>query len=71
VALPSTSAPLQLRPEAGEVESSASNAPSFHSRESEDRRARFSVLPGFTTGDYFLDPVELEKRGWTDDHRTR
>jgi len=50
----------------------SSNAPSFHSRESEDRRARarFSVLPGFSTGDYFIDPVDLEKGGFTEEDRT-
>lgn len=37
----------------------STDAPSFHSRESE---SRFSVLPGFTTGDYFLNPQDLEKR---------
>jgi ABC-type multidrug transport system fused ATPase/permease subunit len=48
----------------------SSNAPSFHSRESEDQRARLSVLPGFTTGDYFIEPGEMEKRGWTGSSRT-
>ena len=52
----------------------SSNAPSFHSRESEDRRARararFSVIPGFSTGDYFIDPADLEKRGFSDEDRT-
>ena len=46
---------------------SSSNAPSFHSHESQDTRAAqrpFSVLPGFTPGDYFIEPGELEKRGW-------
>ena len=47
-----------------------SNAPSFHSRESGDQRARFSVLPGFTTGDYFIEPSEMERRGWTGNSRT-
>jgi len=47
---------------------SSSNAPSFHSHESQDTRAAqppFSVLPGFTPGDYFIEPGELEKRGWS------
>jgi len=48
-----------------------SNAPSFRSRESDDRRPRFSVLPGFTTGDYFLDPADMEKRGSTGDENRR
>ena len=48
----------------------SSNAPSFHSRESEERRVRFSVLPGFTTGDYFIEPSEMEKRGWKNDSQT-
>ena len=42
-----------------------SNAASFHTRNSDDARARFTILPGFTTGDYFIEPGELEKRGWT------
>jgi hypothetical protein len=67
VPLVSTSASPNLAPESDDIEQLSSNAPSFHSRESEDRRARFSVLPGFTTGDYFLGPSDLEKRGWTDD----
>lgn len=54
---------LQHRP-------TSSNAPSFHSREGEERIARFSVLPGFTTADYFIEPSEMEKRGWTNDSRT-
>jgi hypothetical protein len=66
IPFPSTSAPIHLRPEAENTEPSTSNAPSFHSRESDDRRPRFSVLPGFASGDYFLDAAELEKRGWTD-----
>jgi hypothetical protein len=48
----------------------SSKAPSFHSQESEERRARFSVLPGFTTADYFIEPSEMEKRGWTNGSRT-
>lgn len=66
VPLTSTSAPLNLTSESEDIEQQSSNAPSFHSRESDDRRARFSVLPGFTTGDYFLGPADLEKTGWTD-----
>jgi hypothetical protein len=46
----------------------SSNAPSFHSRE-DDGAGRFSVLPGFTSGDYFLDPAEMHKRGWAEDER--
>jgi len=60
---PSDQDSLQDRP-------TSSNAPSFHSRESEDRRVRFSVLPGFTRGDYFVEQSETEKRGWTNDSRT-
>jgi hypothetical protein len=56
--LPSSSTSLQP-PENAE---SSSNAPSFHSRESDDRRNRFSILPGFSRGDYFLEG-DLEKRG--------
>jgi hypothetical protein len=55
---PSSSTSLQPP----EIAESSSNAPSFHSRESDDRRNRFSVLPGFSQGDYFLDG-EVEKRG--------
>ena len=64
----SSTVPVTRRSEDGERPES-SNAPSFRSRESDDPRARFSTLPGFTAGDYFLDPADMEKRGWTEDER--
>jgi hypothetical protein len=31
------------------------------SQDQDDSSARFSILPGFAVGDYFLDPAEIEK----------